>query len=217
MREDKNDNINIEYLKLFLREELKTKTAIQDFVVMTYLIGNDFLPHLPIFGDLQKAFNVIFDVYKTVQTSLIQGDKLNWDGLALFFQELARREPSLLTDEGLRDIINPLPLLQNSLISFEIPQPKLSLRGTVRTETDYGIDYQKFRTAWYDRIFLPHDNIQLDDILPSDFLNSTPEEIEDLTYNYLVGLEWTFRYYNQGHSNVNLRYLYQYHYRSPSF
>lgn len=45
---------------------LDKERLIDDFVFLTFLVGNDFLPHLPTLRIGDSAFDVIFDAYKRV-------------------------------------------------------------------------------------------------------------------------------------------------------
>ena len=68
----------LEYLKIHvLREQLTRELSegceaevnkerlIDDFVFLTFLVGNDFLPHLPSLRIGDSAFDIIFEAYKT--------------------------------------------------------------------------------------------------------------------------------------------------------
>ena len=208
MRENKDDIINIEYLKKYVRAELKGVTAIKDFVLLTYLIGNDFLPHLPIFGDLDESFKTLFEIYNQIKQPLTYDNIINWSTLSLFFKELAQREKSMLIKEASKVILHPLNILTDSIFNVEIPSGGRNLRGEYYSRMDQGLDYKSFRKKWYNRIFLP----QSDLLSLQSILEPTEEDIEDLTYNYLVGLQWTLTYYIQGQNKINNRFVYKYHY-----
>ena len=45
---------------------LDKERLIDDFILMTFLVGNDFLPHLPTLDISEQAFDVIFNAYKAL-------------------------------------------------------------------------------------------------------------------------------------------------------
>ena len=70
MREDVWNVVNIDNLKFALEQELQSPTAIKDFILMMYLIGNDFLPHAPALHDMGVSLELMFEVYKKVNLPL---------------------------------------------------------------------------------------------------------------------------------------------------
>eukprot|EP01038_Epipyxis_sp_PR26KG_P011255 gene11255-15103_t len=50
-------------------DSLDRERVIDDFVFLTFLIGNDFLPHLPGLDIGDNAFDILFDAYKNVMST----------------------------------------------------------------------------------------------------------------------------------------------------
>jgi 5'-3' exoribonuclease 1 len=48
---------------------LDKERLVDDFIFLTFLVGNDFLPHLPTLDISEQAFDVIFDAYKAILKS----------------------------------------------------------------------------------------------------------------------------------------------------
>jgi 5'-3' exoribonuclease 1 len=96
MREDISSIIDINSLRLALKKELIIPTSIQDFVVMIFLLGNDFLPHLVSMGDLDEGIETMIRTYKMNNKSLTNSDDLDWQGLTGYLKALAKEEPRLL-------------------------------------------------------------------------------------------------------------------------
>ena len=74
-----------EYLQLEFAYELDPNTydlerLIDDFVFMTFLVGNDFLPHMPSLDIGDGAFTLLFDTYKEQRAQWGQGQYLTDSG-----------------------------------------------------------------------------------------------------------------------------------------
>ena len=70
---------------------------LDDFVLLTFLVGNDFLPHLPCLAMRGGGLDVALDTYRRVRRSLPgylvrAGGKLDVRCLTLFFEALAHSE-----------------------------------------------------------------------------------------------------------------------------
>lgn len=86
----------LKYAKPPLPFEYDLERVIDDFILLNFFIGNDFLPHLPDMHINEGALPLIFDVYKKVLP--IAGGYLNEDGylnvhrLQLVLSELSQWE-----------------------------------------------------------------------------------------------------------------------------
>lgn len=76
---------------------------VDDFIFLTFLVGNDFLPHLPTLDISEHAFDVIFDAYKELlkqtQGYLVEnGDLHDMTRLEALFVAVGRQEASILAE-----------------------------------------------------------------------------------------------------------------------
>lgn len=186
MREDIYDVININELRSLITELMKNSpSAIPDFVFLSYLLGNDFIPTLPIFEDMNKAVNTIIDVYNRTGKPIInQGTMILWSNFRSFLTELSRIEVDLLKHEATRDIPVPYQSLINSL------------------DKDGNVDYNKFRDQWYYHEL----GSKITDI-PYDISN---EMVVQMCDSYLITLGWIFNYYIGGIENINTGWFYRF-------
>ena len=200
-------NILREYLVNDLLEDMPPldmqidfERLIDDFVFLTFLVGNDFLPHLPAIDIGDGAFDIIFEAYKTVLASLTGG--LDYDD-----ENTQEMDESLLPDvnnfylieagkvdakklEMMFSIMSAteLSLYQDSEVMKEIVRGKKQrqLQGA-GYEGQEPTSEEEYKRRYYKSKF----NI---DILSED----GKKELENIRQSYFVGLCWCLSYYSQG-------------------
>lgn len=161
---------------------------IYDYVFLCFFLGNDFLPHFPSLNIRTSGITTLLDTYRTIlyskrlhlisatSTASGQGYGIEWKNLAIFLNELARIEPTLIENEyALRDkstgrihsndqdeYINNLPLMYRAEELYIAPK-------------QYG-----WQNRYYSSLFF------------------ADVDIPSVCRNYLEGLEWVFLYYSSG-------------------
>ena len=55
--------LEFDFLSHVPEEERNVERIIDDFVLLTFLVGNDFLPHLPTLDIGEHAFHLLFDIF----------------------------------------------------------------------------------------------------------------------------------------------------------
>ena len=195
-------NILREYLVNDLLEDLPLlglevdfERIIDDFVFLTFLIGNDFLPHLPAIDIGDGAFDIIFESYKTVFASSVGG--LDYDGgddshtetdqnmyltnrgvvnakkLEMLFTIISVLELSMYQEnEGMKEIRRLRKLKQ------QIDHEKIA---------DYFSPEEEYKQQYYQRKF------DID-------ISSDPGkmELQNIRNAYFNGLCWCLNYYVRG-------------------
>ncbi|KAJ6254353.1 5'-_3' exoribonuclease [Anaeramoeba flamelloides] len=81
---EKNENENEK------KDTYDTERIIDDFVFLSFLIGNDFIPNLPNFLIKNGAFNRIIDVYREFRKQygyITDGDKIDFENFENYLQE----------------------------------------------------------------------------------------------------------------------------------
>ena len=216
MREDVRDVVNIDNLKVGLIETLGTQTAVNDFVVMMFFIGNDFLPHVPTMTDMVLALDTMFAVYQAFSLPLTYVDHenqghLHWPNLATFLSELAKYEGPLLDQQAQKEVKYPSRMLAAATtVLQQLGKP------SVKT-----VDATFFRNAWYSNALGPHGDdlaITTAELLNQNFepiVETVPYQITEeramaMFINYLNGLSWVYSYYVNGAAQINLNYIYIY-------
>lgn len=83
---------------------------IDDFLLLTFLVGNDFVPHLPSLDISESAFDLIFDAYKSLHSSppgqenkyiVENGTIKDYDMLEKLFRSIGKKEEKLMKKRDL--------------------------------------------------------------------------------------------------------------------
>ena len=213
MREDINDVISINSLKYAIQEEFQSPTAIRDFVVMIFTIGNDFLPHMPSLESLSESIEILTKVYIETGRSLTTDNDLDWAGISIFLTNLAKEEPNLLKSEASRDVKYPSRMIKVATKRLETIEEGDQMRIGKKISFITKFDYNIFRGAWYQNEFVPKgSNFSVfKTIMPEYNFGLTTNKIVEMSKQYLIGMAWVYNYYTKGSSFINTEYVYRYH------
>lgn len=209
MREDISSIIDINNLKTALKEELLLPTAVPDFVVMIFLLGNDFLPHLVSLANLDEAIETMMRCYKATNKSLTNGTEIDWDGMKAYLKCMASEENRLLDLESKREVKYPSRMMNKATTKTETIAPTVGQLVQRKNTFDYSI----FRGAWYENAFeLKGKRDIFKRLMPNHAFGSNNHKMVEMVKSYLIGISWVFRYYTMGHEFINTDYVYRYHY-----
>jgi 5'-3' exonuclease len=186
-------------------KELKTENVnfINDFIFLCYLLGNDFLPHLPSIDIKKNGLDFLLDCYSETF--------INTNGLNLIFLKDRHYKINYIV---LTELLRLCSLKESFYFSKILPE---HLESVLKRKCPSDDDYQK--EIWdLDNLR----NIHIDDVIKLGV--GKPEEwkfryyshyfkdvtfdnirddncknlIKDLCYNYFEGLEWVTKYYFEG-------------------
>lgn len=167
------------------KDGFNQKSAINDFIFLCFMVGNDFLPHIPSIEIIQKGIELILDVYK--ETGEIYGhitreinDRVEFLPIPLqhFLSKIGNYEKENLECKLQKKDFFPDPLLENCA-----------------TENSYGkwdVDIEKYKNEYF----------------ISSFPNLTNEKV--LCHDYLEGMQWVLSYYTRGVPNWKWNFRYHY-------
>ena len=166
-----------------------SKRSIDDFIFLCFMVGNDFLPHIPSIEIIENGLELILEVYRETGTSYghitqeINGNvKFCPETLGVFLGTIGQHEKSNF-EQKLRK--------KNSFF----PDPILD-KCSVQNEGKWAVDIEKYKTDYYTACFPP----------------DTDEE--KLCHDYLEGMQWVLSYYTRGVSNW--KWNFRYHYAPPA-
>ena len=173
------------------------KNRIFDYILLSFFLGNDFLPHFPALNIRTNGIDRLMDAYRRVigstNENLVDGDKIVWKNVRKMLTVLAESEEDLITDEyHIRDKQEKFVNRPQKTIHADFMAVPLKERG----EEEY---INPFVKGWRDRYYNILFDIKIDDMRK-----------KQIAINYLEGLEWTFKYYTIG--CVDWRWTYKYDY-----
>lgn len=223
IREDFNKVINIERLKAALRDsapEPCKETSIQDFVALTYLLGNDFIPHGPTHNSTYSLVEGLLGSYNKTSKPLTRKLKsginsIDFTVLADILEDYGTDQYDLLAEEATEyynikrekniDKLTVPELIAkeevyNRFFEVSIVEEELVLpTGKIKRKA---FDPDRFRSGWYtNELGIKGNN-------PFKFPDPTVSDIEDMCNKYIEGIAWSFRYYQNKHTDTEWSYPY---------
>jgi 5'-3' exonuclease len=166
------------------------KIAINDFIFMCFMVGNDFLPNIPSIEIIENGIEIMLNVYKAVGSSeghlteIVDGNVLLRPfQLSAFLGRIALYEKEILENKLTKKrLYFKDELLENC--SIEESQGK------------YLLDIEAYRFGYMEGHF------------PSN------ENVESICHKYIEGLQWVLSYYTKG--VPNWKWKFEYHYAPPA-
>ena len=178
---DVGTGIRQKLIKELLRwEGCDDKKLVNDFILICFMCGNDFLPNIPSIAIMEKGLETIIDMYK--RTCMTEGhltDDNNYfrkNAFQKFLSFISTSEKGLLEEK----IINKVEY---------IPEPLLE-KYITKTEEGIDLDFESYKKEYYEK---------------KDLKN-----IESVCHSYLDGCQWILTYYTQGVTDWSWLYPYHY-------
>jgi len=210
--------LNIRELTKSVLKEMGTTEydtqRIYDYILISVLLGNDFLPHMVSLNLRGTGMEELLQMYAEHVTKrreyLVSANKtILWKHVKYFIGKLALSEHTNIVDEYAQ---------RAKLAKRKYPESTPEEREQVlqKTPTIYRGDEEYIcptEEEWemrYYRVCFPESpppNNAINNIKNNNIKNNN---ITDICVNYLEGLEWVFRYYSDG--CPHWRWKYRFHY-----
>jgi 5'-3' exonuclease len=185
--------VNIDKLRTVIPDTMRQFITIKtdkdrllvDFILLCYLLGNDFLPHLKAIDIGHNAMEIILKVYGEVYSKnteyLVEKLIINEMILLQIFEKIGEKEETILLEQYQRK--KNWRVLLSDPYEREISNIE-NLNFTINDPIKIGSDNYN---AWRERYYAHYWDID------------TKEELESfskkLVYHYLMGIKWVMLYY----------------------
>lgn len=178
MKSIRNSLINILTLGKNVNPE---KFYINDFILMMFMSGNDFLPHLPSIDILDGSIEEFLDVYNSTVSSygniVSQCNTINLKPLSILMNTLGQNEIKVLQEK--RKKVNDILLEKHT---------------TLGADGEFILDFDNYRKEYYEK----------------KLKCFTEKDIQKACNEYIKGMQWVLTYYLEGVSCWKWFYPYFY-------
>lgn len=169
-----------------------------DYIFLCFFLGNDFLPHFPALNIRTTGIDRLLSAYRKVigqrrNECLVKENKIIWKNVRKIVTELASNEQEVFQNEYKIREKKSENLKQRELD----PNDAFTMIPVLDRREEIYIN--PYEPGWNERYYTTLLDTEIND-----------ERRKEISFNYLEGLEWTFKYYTEG--CVDWRWKYKYHY-----
>jgi 5'-3' exonuclease len=162
------------------------KNKLTDYIFITLLLGNDFMPHFPSLNLRTTGLDTILTTYhECMKDKMLFDGSIHWDNVKEFITALSLKEEQLFIQE--HEFRNKRNVDDSTL------EKRIHNLPMLKREKEHIICPVK--PQWQSRYYTT--------LLPNT-------EIKDICTNYTEMLEWNIRYYTTGCMNWSMYYHYSY-------
>lgn len=171
---------------------------IEDYVFITFILGNDFIPHSPSINIRTNGIDILLDIYRnnfSYNDPIIKNNKIQWKQMKKLFEILSNSEKDYLINEHIkREKLENRYYLNNTIEEKEF---KLNSLPVLHRDGEKYInpDNDFWQKRYYSILFN---------------CNNDEKRIQKICLNYLEALEWTYKYYTNDCFDWRWKYNYEY-------
>jgi 5'-3' exonuclease len=171
------------------KHRFSSKRAIDDFVFLCFIVGNDFLPHIPSIEIIEKGIELIIEIYKEIGTYYGHITQ-TVDGKIKF---ISGNLGKFLGTIGKHEKVNFERKLARKASFF--PDEMLERHARQDSDGKWNLDINAYNEDYCQTYY-------------------TNADIEKVCHEYLEGMQWVLSYYTRG--VPNWQWFFQYHYAPPA-
>ena len=166
----------------------KLNNLLDDYIFISFLIGNDFLPHLLAYDLRNNGLTLLLEkyieLYVIYETNLVNSKKntINWNYLKVYLNALKENESDLLIKMSKKR--KKFRLNRSYESEYAKKMDLLNNYPVLHQEKEDKIDIGKKNWSYrfYNQALMVFDE----------------DDLESCCKNYIIGLKWTFDYYFKG-------------------
>jgi 5'-3' exonuclease len=173
---------------------------LYDYIFLCFFLGNDFMPHFPAVNIRTGGISKMMTAYSATigcypNEYLTNGQTIYWKNVKKLVKALADKEEEFLKQESKLRARREASKMPNNTV--EDKWKLFENKPTYSRETEKYINV--FNLGWQTRYYKTLFDLTIDDV-----------RRQQISINYLQGLEWTMKYYTTG--CPDWRWCYQYNY-----
>jgi len=172
------------------KHRFSSKRAIDDFVFLCFMVGNDFLPHIPSIEIIENGIELIIEIYKEIGTHYGHITQSVAGNIKFIPNHLGK----FLGTIGQHEKINFQRKLSKKASFF--PDKMLEKHATQGKDGNWDLNIEEYNKDYCETYY------------PEDI------EIETICHKYLEGMQWVLSYYTRG--VPNWEWFFPYHYAPPA-
>jgi 5'-3' exonuclease len=208
-----------ELVRKYMNTEAEEQIIYQDFALLTFFIGNDFLPRFPNLPNTFNTMNLMVKVYNNIKRNLtdLEGNII-WEN---FYHLINCLDKYKMNNYSLYENIAynignrktgwrfkyPLPILYDSIDLIDVKGRKVkevydSSQHTIK------FDLGKFANLWYNKQFEPKGKKLKEKYDNQEYF--TTQDIVKMVIKFLQTFQWVLKYYLMGGEKVPNSFFYPY-------
>lgn len=175
-----------------LKKQINKVMNLNDYVLLSFFIGNDFFPKLPYINIHQKGMDVLTSIYKKVilpSEFIFDGHQINWSLYKKLIIGIAEVEHSMLKEL----------YKERNKFYFTSTDVTAKLNALPRIYREVEKYINPFEDGWEHRYYQK--------LFKSNYNAST---IQSICTNYLQMVEWNIQYYSMDAPNWETYYHFNY-------
>ena len=192
----KKVSLDMNNYKDLMEEEMDV--LINDYILICFILGNDFIPHSPCINIRTNGIDIVMDIYRSnfsIINSLTVDGKIKWSNFSKFIKIIGDVERDYLIEEHKKRDKYENRYYPND--SIEEKKFKLNLIPTIDREEERYIN--PYNDGWETRYYSTLFNVSNDS-----------KRIKEICNNYVGMIEWNYEYYINDCPNWRMSYRYSY-------